>query len=286
MNSKDFRRRTIKIGPTVAATTGERGVSMNSSAVITGASSGIGAEFARVAAMNGLDLTITGRRRDKLEAVAERIRREQGRRVETMIVELADRDQRTELCAVLAQRDDIELLVNNAGFGVPGTFDEEAERQLDMLDVHARAPLELIKAVLPQMKRRGSGAIINVASVASFFPLPKASVYASSKAFLVVFSEALAMELSAFGIGVQALCPGMTRTDFHDRMGVSGRETSQRNLMGWKTPESVVAGSFAALRRGRVVYIPGIGNNLLVRTLSHLPRRLYYRLVQRLRSAV
>ena len=258
---------------------------MEAVAVITGGTSGIGAAYAQALAVRGYDLVITGRRAEKLESVASQIKTQTGRRVETVILELGDGSLRAEFCNRLRQRSDVEILVNNAGFGLSAQFDpENAPHQLQMLEVHVRASLELIESVLPQMLGRRHGTIINVSSLASFFPMPRGSVYSASKAFLTVFSESLAMELHDEGIRVQALCPGMTRTDFHAQMGIAGKDITQRKLMIWMSPERVVFRSLRAMERGRVVCIPGIFNFVVARVLSHVPRRLYHWLVSRVRS--
>lgn len=259
---------------------------MADTVVITGATSGIGADFARAYAEQGYSLILTGRRHEKLDALAEEIRKETGQTVETRIVEFADRAQTRGLASELGELDDVEVLVNNAGFGLSADFGSaETDGLLDMLEVHTRAPLELIRSVIPAMQRRGSGVIINVASVAAWSPLPRSSVYSSTKAFLVRFSEALAIELRDKGITVQALCPGLTRTDFHDRMGIAGKEISRRRMMVWMSSEAVVRSSMRAVRRARVVVVPGLFNRLLVWMLMYLPSRILYAAGRRLRAS-
>ncbi len=258
---------------------------MHATAVITGGTSGIGRAFARAFAERGYDIIITGRRRKVLEATAAEIRAATGRKVETTILELTDARRRSAFGEFLGARDDVEVLINNAGFGLSAEFDaEHLRRHLDMVEVHVRATLEFTAAVLPGMRKRRSGAIINVSSVAGFFPMPRGSIYSASKAFLISFSESLAMEVRKDGIRVQALCPGMTRTDFHDHMGVSGKEITQRRFLVWMSPERVVEASLGALRRNRVVCIPGVFNRVVARVFSHTPRRIYYRLVAGIRK--
>ncbi len=276
-------RAGFPLGPSIQSYS--RRKNMGKYAVITGASSGIGAAFAELLAARGYSLIITGRRRERIEAVAERIRSQWATEVQVMIVELTTEDQKQKLIREISSRDDIELLINNAGFGLSHSFvSDDTSEHYKMLDVHMRIPLELIEAVLPSMVRRSSGGIINVASVAAFFPMPKASTYSASKAFLVSFSESLAMEVAAAGIDVQALCPGLTRTDFHEKMGASGKEIAQRNLFGWMDPYEVCNRSLKKLQSDRVIFVPGVINKFLVGVVSHTPRWLYYPLVRAARE--
>ena len=256
---------------------------MSGFAVITGATSGIGAAFAEILGGKGHSLLLTGRRRKILEDFAANLRLRLGIIVETAIVELANPPERSQLCERLKALDQIDYLVNNAGFGLSLDFgDKKCVPHLEMIEVHIKAPLELTNAVLPGMKNRGSGAIINVSSVASFFPMPRGTTYSATKAFLNTFSESLALELTEFNIAVQALCPGMTRTYFHDRMGLAGKEIEKRNILGWMAPDTVAARSIHRLRRKRVIFIPGVINKFLVAVFSRLPRCIYYPLVRRI----
>jgi hypothetical protein len=145
--------------------------------------------------------------------------------------------------------------------------------------VHVRTTLELVDAVLPGMKRRGSGIIINVASVAAFFPMPGGALYSATKSFLVAFTESVSMELSNQGIRVQVVCPGLTHTDFHERMGPQGKRITERKLLPWMSSRRVVRSSLRAIKHKRVVFIPGASNRILVRVFSHLPRKLYHALL-------
>jgi uncharacterized protein len=253
-------------------------------ALITGASSGIGEAFALEFARRGYRLILTGRRREKLESLASSIRDRFRSEVDTTIVELAAVDERERLVDLVRRRADIRVLVNNAGFGAAVAFADDPGRLLAMIDVHIRASLELIAAALPAMQQARDGIIINVSSIASFFPLPRGSVYSASKSFLTVFSRSLAMEVADRNIRVQALCPGMTRTDFHERMGISGREITQRRMLAWMSSEAVVEASLRALRRNRVVCIPGAANRFLVAIAGRIPPGLYSALARRIRK--
>lgn len=188
-------------------------------AVITGATSGIGREFARQLAERSYDLVITGRRKEKIAELVRELSDLHGTQVETIICELGNVDHVERLAKRLQEKPDISLLVNNAGFGI-GTYFSETEilPLVEMVRVHAEASMRLIHAVIPAMQRRQRGAIINVSSMASYAPGPGNAVYSATKAFLTTLSEALYQELRRDGIVVQALLPGFTRTDFHTRM--------------------------------------------------------------------
>ena len=168
------------------------------------------------------------------------------------------------MAARLAELSTLALLVNNAGFGISGSLARaELQGQLDMLNVHVVAAMHLSHAALPGMITRGSGGIINVASLAAFMALPGEVNYCATKAYLVTFSQALAAEVRRKGVRVQALCPGFTITEFHDepdRPG-AGREGYPRFL--WGSSQAVVADSLRALDRGQVVCVPGFVNRMI-----------------------
>ncbi len=245
-------------------------------AVITGATSGIGASFSRILAAQGYDLLITGRRKEKLSAFAEKLRAEHGITVKVSIVELSDATQVDGLIEEIGSLPEVSLLINNAGFGDAGLFSGNAGRHHMMLAVHVVAAVRLAGAVIPRMIAAGSGAIINVASVAAFFPMPGSSTYSATKRYMITFSESLHMELAPHGISVQALCPGMTRTDFHERMGEAGKLIEKRYIFSWMAPDKVAKLSLRRLRSRRVVYVPGLFNKFLVRFATKIPKRLYY----------
>ncbi|MDZ7724132.1 MAG: SDR family NAD(P)-dependent oxidoreductase [candidate division KSB1 bacterium] len=187
--------------------------------VITGATSGIGAAFAKAFAARNYDLILTGRRESKLNELAQDIQNQFQVSVEKQLIELAESEQVEQFISIL-QRQQIDLLINNAGFGMRSTFLETNYETLEqMVTVHSTVPMQLMHALLPGMKERRSGIIINVASIAGFFPLPQSGVYSATKSFLTLLSESLHVELEGTGVQVQALCPGMTITDFHSRLG-------------------------------------------------------------------
>jgi len=237
-------------------------------ALITGASSGLGEVYAGRLAARGYGLLLTARRTERLEALASEVRTAHGVAVEVFPADLADPEQLQRLERLVAEGPALALLVNNAGFGTPGAVAEaDPDRLQAMIDVHLTATVRLCHAALPAMVAAGEGAVINVSSVAAFLPIPLGAVYAASKSFLNLFSEALAVEVGESGIRVQALCPGYTVTGFHDteEYGAFDRSTVPGWL--WMSAEAVVDISLAALQRDRVVVIAGLRNRLLVALL-------------------
>ncbi len=189
-------------------------------ALITGASSGIGAAFARRLAADGYGLILHGRRKELLDALAAELAQKHGTRCEVLIADLSE-DAGIEAVAKRAASAAPDILINNAGIGAGGKFvDPDLAPKLAMLRVHIDATVRITHAALPAMRQRGSGAIINVASVAGLAPSGGSVLYGASKSFLVFFSESLALTLLGNGIRVQALCPGLTHTDFHSRIGL------------------------------------------------------------------
>lgn len=252
---------------------------MNKTAVITGATSGIGAEFAKRLAQRGYDLVVTGRRMDVIKKMAGALSSEYGISVEVIKAELSDGKDMDRLIKHIKGLDSIEFLVNNAGFGTYDYFwKEKIEEQERMVAVHVTAAMRLAHAVLPSMIERGRGFIVNLSSLGAFLPLKINAVYGGSKAFLNIFSESLQMELADTGIRVQALCPGFTRTDFHGRIEKMQGDMGRLNKFYWMSPDSVVDYSLKRLEKGRVICIPGFRNRVLLRIASMLPRWLYIRL--------
>ncbi|HPW18089.1 MAG TPA: SDR family oxidoreductase [Candidatus Aminicenantes bacterium] len=225
-------------------------------ALVTGASAGIGAEYARQLAAAGTDLVLTARRLDRLEDLAAELRARHGVKIEVVPADLSKDDGLSRVEKALAADPAIDLLVNNAGYGGrTGFLRGETADHLDMVRVHVDAAVRLTKAVLPGMIARGRGAVINVSSVAAFSPASGAQ-YSGTKSFLVMFSENLRTELRSKGIVVQALCPGLTHTEFH---AAARQDLSRVPEMFWRTASYVVRVSLRRLG-GRVVCIPGWEN--------------------------
>lgn len=239
-------------------------------ALITGASSGIGAGFARALAARGEDLVLTARSAERLRALADELQARHGIRVEVLPADLADPHGAEALLAELGRRElEIGTLINNAGFGSHGRFatrDPSGER--DQIFVNVLAPLVLARGLIPAMLERRRGTVINVASTAAFQPVPYMASYGATKAFVLSFSEALAEELRGSGVRVLALCPGQTDTAFFDVAGEQARVGRAR------TVEQVVATALKALERGRDVAVDGLGNALLAGSVRFAPRRL------------
>ena len=225
-------------------------------ALITGASAGLGAEYARQLAAAGTNLVLAARRLDRLEDLARELRQEHAVSVETLQADLS-RDEGIRLVERrVAEEPVLDLLVNNAGYGgKTGFVRGEVADHIDMARVHIDAPVRLTRAAVPGMVARGRGAVINVASVAAFSPFSGA-MYSGTKSFLVMFSENLQAELRDKGLVVQALCPGLTHTEFH---AVAGMDLSGLPKLAWRTADYVVRVSLRRLGRG-VVCIPGWEN--------------------------
>ncbi|MFP5502300.1 MAG: SDR family NAD(P)-dependent oxidoreductase [Candidatus Sericytochromatia bacterium] len=248
-------------------------------AMITGASAGIGASFAGALARRGLDLVLVARRRAALEAIAARLTADHGVRVEVIACDLARSDATETLMAEVATRGlRIDWLINNAGFGAWGPFAEvDPARAVEMLQLNVVALTALTRALLPGMRERRRGVVINVASVAAFQGVPHFAVYAASKAYVLSFTEALAEEVRGEGIVVQALCPGTTRTEFFE---VAGMPPEARSA--YMSPEAVVEASLGGIARRSPVVVPGAKNRLLAIGSRLGPRRLVTRVAGRM----
>ena len=246
-------------------------------ALISGASAGIGATFARALAARGYDLILVARRRDRLEALAAELDSHAGqgpglpRATEIIQADLTDSAQLKLVEARAGAEPRLELLVNNAGFGISGRFwetDVEMQNQLHLL--HILAIMRLTHAALGAMVARNRGAIVNVSSVAGFVHSPGSVTYSASKRWINSFTEGLDLELKSMGsaVRIQALCPGFTYSEFHDVAGID-RRTIPAAL--WTTAEDVVEASLAGLEQGELFVIPGWRYRLLVRLLRITP---------------
>ena len=243
-------------------------------ALITGASSGIGAAFAAALAARGQDVVLVARRADRLEQLAESLKRSHGIRAEALVADLASDDDVARVVERIAAAPDLELLVNNAGFGSRGKFFEaDARGQDQMHRVHVLATVRLTHAALAGMVKRARGGIINVSSVAGFWQAPGNVSYCATKCWMNSFTEGLALELRGIRspVRVQALCPGYTRSEFHESAGLN-RERIGESF--WMSAEKVVAYSLRGLERGRTFVVPGWKYKAAVFVLKHTPRIL------------
>jgi len=243
-------------------------------ALITGASSGIGAAYARALAREGYALILVARREARLQALAEEVTRQYRVPVEVLVADLADLAGITKVEARIAETAALAFLVNNAGFGVPGTFVENDIASYEaMIRVHVNAAVRLTRAALPGLLAQQGGAIVNVASFVAFFPVTGSVTYSATKAYLKSFTEGLHQELVGTGVRVQALCPGFTRTEFQSAGKID--EQGIPNFV-WMSAESVVAQSLRDLDNGRVISVPGSGYRMLALLSTLIPRELLY----------
>ena len=244
-------------------------------ALITGASSGIGACFARALATRGRPLVLVARSKDKLEALKAEIAAKHPQRVEVVEQDLSLPGAAERLAAILKERGVVvDLLVNNAGFGAHGEFWKlPLARQLEMLRLNIVALTELTHLLLPAMLAQRRGGVINISSTASFQPIPYTSVYSASKAYVTSFSMGLAEEVSEYGVKVVALCPGGTATNFFNASQYGIREFPG----GLQSPEEVVEVGLRALERGRSLAVTRFINGLMVFVQRLAPRRLVAR---------
>ena len=248
-------------------------------ALVTGATAGIGAAFARQLAGRGHDLVLVARDEARLESAARSLRAF-GVAVDVLPADLAD----DAGCARVEQRcaQGVDLLVNNAGIGTRGAFHEVGIADEEhLLRLNVRSVLRLTHAALPPMVARGSGAIVNVSSVAGFTPGARSATYSASKAWVTNFSESLHVQYAGSGVQVLALCPGFTRTEFHARAEM---DTSGIPDRLWLSADEVVRAGLADLDRGRSVSVPGLQYKAVVVATRLVPPRTQRALVGALRS--
>ena len=242
-------------------------------ALVTGATAGIGAAFARQLAATGHDLVLVARDRDRLEANAAELRDAHGAASEVLPADLSKPDGCAPVEARLADRDrPVDVLVNNAGMSLNRAFlrsTPEDEERLLRLNVHA--VMRLTHAALPAMVERRTGAVVNVSSVSGFAAVMPGSTYPASKAWVTNFSESMAQLVRPYGVRVMALCPGYTRTEFHQRAGINMSKTPE---WMWLDADEMVRAGMRDLARGKVVSVPDWKYKVTVWGMRHLPRRL------------
>ena len=244
-------------------------------ALVTGASSGIGAELARELARRGHGLTLVARRAERLEELAEELA-DRGVRIEVMPTDLTDASARAELPRKVADLGlELDILVNNAGLSTTGPVhrsDPDAEMRMVELDVATVA--DLCSRALPAMVERGRGAVLNVASTAAFQPLPGQAGYGACKAFVLSYTRSLAGELRGTGVVATALCPGPVETEFADVAGFGEDDTSTMPSFVWESADAVARAGINGLDAGHQVVIPGTANRVTAALASITPKQL------------
>jgi short-subunit dehydrogenase len=254
-------------------------------ALVSGASAGIGAEFCRQLAGRGYSLVLVARRQERLRELAETLRQQHATENLILPLDLSQPGAAETIEAALSRASiEVEFLVNNAGYGVPGTFTEPAwQTHADSLNVMLHSVLELTWRLLPGMQRRQRGYVVNVASLAGLVPSSaRHTLYGATKAFLIKFSESLAMENLETGVAVSALCPGFTYSEFHDVLGT--REiVSQMPSWMWMDAEDVVRYGIESVTRDppRIIAVPGRANRFIAMLARKLPQRVTQLMTQR-----
>jgi len=245
-------------------------------ALVTGASSGIGAAIAGELARRGHALTLVARRADRLRDMADKIGGEHGVRVEWISLDIADASERDRLPAEIAARGQVvDLLINNAGIGTNGPFQElPVAREIELVRLNVEALVALCGAFVPRMVDRGSGGILNVASVSGFMPVPQQATYSASKAFVLTFTEALTLDLHGTGVTATALCPGPVKTEFAGI--IEGMPSAY-----FVDPDRVAREAIDGLEQGRRTVIPGALNKVNAVSGRHAPRGVFLPLARR-----
>jgi uncharacterized protein len=256
----------------------------NETALITGASGGIGYEFSKILAADGYNLVLVARRREELQRVAKVLQEEYGVSAYVLPKDLAKPSAPWEVYNELKQeRIEIDVLINNAGFGLYGPFEAEAlSRELDMIQLNITALTHLTKLFLPDMIKKRSGKIMNVSSTAAFQPGPMMAIYYATKAYVLWFSEAISNELSGTGVSVTTLCPGPTKSDFQTAAGI---DASNKLFKFSMDAESVARIGYKGMVAGKALVIPGTLNTLAAWATRLAPRALVLKIVRRLQDA-
>jgi Short-chain dehydrogenases of various substrate specificities len=247
---------------------------------ISGATSGIGAAFAKHFAQRGYDLIITGRPDEEISPCIKELKEKNNIDVELILAEFANENDVAKIAGIIKDNGKIEILINNAGYGIDKLFwQDDIRNQENMVKVHINASLRFIHAALPNMIREKKGTIINLSSLASFLPIPKDAMYSASKIFNNSFMESLHISLRDKGIKIQVLCPGFVCTNFHARPDREKTEFKNRGIIRWMQPDKVVEISVRNLvKKNKVIVIPGFWNRIVRLIYIILPTRVYYNL--------
>jgi uncharacterized protein len=257
--------------------------SESATALVTGASAGIGEATARELATRGHGVTLVARREERLRALADELSRTHGVRAEAIAADLGDEAARERLASQIEGLGlQVEVLVNNAGFGTAETVrNVDRERLIAMLRLNCEALLDLQARYLPAMIARGRGAVINIASTAAFQPIPGTATYAATKAFVLSLSEAVHEELKGTGVSLTAVCPGPVRTEFTHVAGIEQAEDQLPGLF-WMSSEAVAKAAVDAADQGKRAVVPGLINRATALTGQHTPRKLILPIAKRL----
>lgn len=254
-------------------------------AIITGASSGIGKEYALKLGEKGYDLFLIGRREEKLIKVKKEIEESFKVKIEYRLVNLDDEKEIESLIKELEKRENIEVLINNAGYGGGESFlKDRVEFSENMIRVHINATIKLTRACSELMKRNKKGYIINTSSMAGFNQFKDSAMYCSTKAFLISFSECLGLECMEHNIKVQVLCPGFVRTDFHEKLDMDERMLQNKGIIRWMNTEEVVKYSLKRIfnnKKYNFICIPGFLNKILYYSIRLMPKKMYYKITSR-----
>jgi uncharacterized protein len=258
----------------------ERVSTMEKTALITGASHGIGLELSRLFAEKGYRLILVARNGPRLSEIQRELQKSFSTSVDFIVKDLSDPDAPKDVFDELRARNiDVHALVNNAGYGWKGQFSEgDLNTQLDMIDVNVRAVTYLTHLALPFMVAKKAGYILNVASTAAFQPGPLMSVYYATKAYVLSFSEAIADEVKGSGITVTALCPGPTSTEFASRANMTTSRLFQGS--GIMDAKTVAKLGFEGMMKGQTIVIPGVRNKVLATSTRFAPRRIITRIAR------
>lgn len=246
--------------------------------LITGATTGIGYEFAKLYAEEGYNLILIARNKVKLEERKYELNLLYNVNIHILVLDLALDNSCDEIINYINRKNlTVDVLINNAGIGTFGYIAEiDLEEEMKLIDINIKALTKLTKLILPSMIENGEGAILNVASTAAFCAGPKMAVYYASKAYVLNFTEALYEEVRDRGIKVSCLCPGAVKTEFQDRAGIKKKEIAKKNLM---MPKDVARIAYRDFNKGKLIIIPGFKNKLMVFLNKFMPRSLSRKII-------
>ena len=242
-------------------------------AFITGATSGLGKAFAKQLAEQGYNLILQGRRKHILETFANELIKQYGIEIKVIIAELSNKTQMLIIEKYLQDLDHLDILINNAGYWIPGNFWEQPPEEIQtMIMVHDIAPARFIRAVLPSMIKKNKGSIINVCSISAYFARPSVENYCATKAYLLALTESLHTTFASTNIAFQALMPRLMLTELHTRRGIDSTTFKQKYMM----PDDVAKYSLRDLEKKKVLCIPNLFDRITIKILQIIPRKYYY----------